>query len=208
MEDDDDFQIDEELDDDLKDFSSDEDKDYDVEREEDKGEPEDRAHDELLERMDLFESMADVAPPILENDNAPTTITQGQTQRGNTSGKLKIVQKKRKGRGPTKSLRVTCPMHLEYDANGQPCGTWRFKYGTHVGLCLRMISILETWSKVPEGVKDSMWSDTMVSILYLRDYQSLPLVSMLPACHLREDQNSSCELTGYELMLQICCEMM
>ncbi|XP_056683750.1 uncharacterized protein [Spinacia oleracea] len=161
MEDDDDFQIDEELDDDLKDFSSDEDKDYDAEREEDKGEPEDRAHDELLERMDLFESMADVAPPILENDNAPTTITQGQAQRGNTSGKLKIVQKKRKGRGPTKSLIVTCPMHLEYDANGQPCGTWRFKYGTHVGLCLRMISILETWSKVSEGVKDLMWSDTM-----------------------------------------------
>ena len=81
---------------------------------------------------------------------------------------MSVSSKKRgpknaRGRGPTKSLRVTEPIHLEYDSKGQPCGKWRGKYGTHVGLCMRKLSILYSWGDVPEGLKKTLWDDTMVS---------------------------------------------
>ncbi|XP_057529019.1 uncharacterized protein LOC130807718 [Amaranthus tricolor] len=69
------------------------------------------------------------------------------------------TSKKRKGRGPTKNLKVTETMHLEYNALGQPCGKWRRQYGKQVGLCIRKLSILHAWNEVPGGLKNSLWHD-------------------------------------------------
>ena len=54
-------------------------------------------------------------------------------------------------------------MHLEYNALGQPCGKWRRQYGKQIGLSIRKIFILHAWNEVPEGLKNSLWNDTMVS---------------------------------------------
>ena len=73
------------------------------------------------------------------------------------------TSKKRKEQSPTKNLKVIAPIHLEYTASGQPCGKWRRQYGKQVGLCIRKISILHAWNEVPEGLKNSLWNDTVVS---------------------------------------------
>ena len=67
------------------------------------------------------EKMAEDTPPYplkieIVLTDVPTTTTS-------------VGSKKRKVRGPTKSLKVTEPMHLEYNALGQPCGKWRRQYG-------------------------------------------------------------------------------
>ena len=90
-----------------------------------------------------------------------TTQTKG-------SIKSKVVKKggskNNRGRGPTKGINVKEPMYLEYNDMGQPCGKWRGKYGSQIGLCMRKLSILWAWNEVPEGVKQTLWEDTMVSI--------------------------------------------
>ena len=112
-----------------------------------------RSYDSEEDQIVRFERMAEDAPPLdndFETEDAP--LVDAPT-----------TSKKRKGRGPTKNLKVTEPMHLEYNALGQPCGKWRRQYGKQVGLCIRKISILHAWNEVPEGLKNSLWNDTVVS---------------------------------------------
>ncbi|XP_057249752.1 uncharacterized protein LOC130590979 [Beta vulgaris subsp. vulgaris] len=140
-----------------RDLSDDDDVEYDPEMEEDKGEMEDKA-----------EKQTDNAAPIQEEDemmSAPQT--QGGLQvRTTTSEIVSHVPKKRQARGPTKGIvsNMNDPMHLEYNQFGQPCGKWRMKYGTQVGICMRKLSILAKWSEVSEGLKKALWEDTMVSV--------------------------------------------
>ena len=54
----------------------------------------------------------EASPYPMEIVDDPTSITN-------------IGSEKTKGRGPTKSFKVTEPMQLEYNALGQPCGKWR-----------------------------------------------------------------------------------
>ncbi|XP_048496620.1 uncharacterized protein LOC125495855 [Beta vulgaris subsp. vulgaris] len=72
-----------------------------------------------------------------------------------------LATKKRKGRGPTKSLGKHTLMTLEYDHLGQPCGKWRQKYAMQVGICIHKVSILHSRKEVPEGLKKCIWEDTM-----------------------------------------------
>ena len=110
------------------------------------------------EYEDLFvihETMAEDAPPYpseieLVPTDAPSTTTS-------------VGSKKRKGRGPTKSINVTKPMHLEYNALGQPYSKWCRQYGKQIGICMRKICILYAWNEVPEGLKNSLWDDIVVS---------------------------------------------
>ncbi|XP_057246967.1 uncharacterized protein LOC130589617 [Beta vulgaris subsp. vulgaris] len=69
--------------------------------------------------------------------------------------------KKRKGRGPTKSLGKPTLMTLDYDHLGQPCGKWRQKYAMQVGICMHKLFILHSWKEVPETLKKMIWEDTM-----------------------------------------------
>ena len=62
-----------------------------------------------------------------------------------------------------KSLKVTEPKHLEYNALGQPCGKWRRQNGKQIGVCIRKIFIFYAWNEVLEGLKNSVWDDTVVS---------------------------------------------
>ena len=104
---------------------SESDKDYDPEMEkdiiDDDHDAEERGDKEDNDPYVRHESMAEDPPPypseieIVPMDISTTTISVGS--------------KKRKGRGPSKSLKVTEPMHLEYNALGQPCGKWRRQYG-------------------------------------------------------------------------------
>ena len=97
--------------------------------------------------------MVEGAPPLnndYDTEDAPSTDAPTTT--------ISVGSKKRKGRGPTKNL-----MHLEYNALGQPYGKWRRQYGKQVDLCIRKIFILYAWNKVPEGLKNSLWDDTVVS---------------------------------------------
>ncbi|CAO2813834.1 unnamed protein product [Amaranthus hypochondriacus] len=102
-----------------------------------------------------YEHIAEDAPPINNDINEDALPTDALTTT------ISVGSKKRKGRGPTKNLKVTEPMHLEYNALGQPCGKWRRQYGKQVGLCIRKISILHSWNDVSEGLKNSLWVDTM-----------------------------------------------
>ena len=80
------------------------------------------------------ERMAEDAPPYpLEIGIVPTDVPTTTTSVGS---------KKRKGRGPTKSFKVTEPMHLEYNALGQPCGKRCRQYGKQIDICIHKISIL------------------------------------------------------------------
>ncbi|XP_057249763.1 uncharacterized protein LOC130590996 isoform X1 [Beta vulgaris subsp. vulgaris] len=72
-----------------------------------------------------------------------------------------LQTKKRKGRGPTKSLGKPTLMTLEYDQLGQPCGKWRQKYAMQIGICMHKLSILHSWKEVPESLKKMIWEDTM-----------------------------------------------
>ena len=131
------------------DVHSESDKDYDPTKEKDIDDG-----DHAVEEDDPFvrhEQLAHDAPPIDETASTQTATTS----------------KKRKGRGPTKNLKVKEPMYLEYNALGQPCGKWRKEYGKQVGLCVRKISILHAWHEVPEGLKKSFWDDTMVIIYFI-----------------------------------------
>ena len=66
-----------------------------------------------------YEHIAEDAPPLNNDyDTKDASPTDAPT-----------TTKKRKGRGPIKNLKVTEPMHLEYNALGQPCGKWRRQYG-------------------------------------------------------------------------------
>lgn len=101
-------------------------------------------------------------------DDVMMSSAQTQGERVVCTGKaMQDGSKKKRGRGPTKGIKVTEPMHLEYNNLGQPCGRWRGKYGTQVGLCMRKLSILHSWSEVPEGLKKALWEDTVVSIYVL-----------------------------------------
>ena len=75
------------------------------------------------------ERMAEDAPPY------PSEIELVQTDALSTT--TNVGSKKRKGRGPTKSINVTEPMHLEYNALGQPCGKWRRQCEKQIGICIR-----------------------------------------------------------------------
>ena len=80
------------------------------------------------------EKLAEDAPPyLLEIEIVPTDVPTTTTSVGS---------KKRKGRGPMKSLKVNEPIHLEYNALGQPCGKWHRQYRKQIGICIRKISIL------------------------------------------------------------------
>ena len=136
--------------------SEDDDREYRVHMELDRGDPDDIAADiaaeeweRTLDRCSEHEVMGDRAPVVTEC---------GPSHRESSSAGVKVLR----GRGPTKSLRATEPMYLEYNALGQPCGKWRRKYGTHLGLCVRKLSILHSWNEVPAGVKQSLWDDTRV----------------------------------------------
>ena len=99
--------------------------------------------------------MIENAPPYpseikIVPTNVPTTTSS-------------IGSKKRKGRGPTKSLNVTEPMQLEYNALGQHFGKWRRQYGKQIGICIRKISILRAWNEVQESLKNSLWDDIVVN---------------------------------------------
>ena len=82
------------------------------------------------------------------------------------SSRKLLATKKRKGRGPTKSLGKHTLMTLEYDHLGQPCGKWRQKYAMQVEICMHKLSILRSWKEVPEGLKKCLWEDTMVNFTY------------------------------------------
>ena len=81
----------------------------------------------------------------------------------NTTSNIQMMSKKRKGLGPTKSLEIKEPRHLEYNALGKPCSKWRTQYGKQIGICIPKISILYAWNEVPQGLKNSLWDDTVVS---------------------------------------------
>ena len=103
------------------------------------------------------EKLAEEAPPYAsEIEITPMDVPT------NTTSNIQMESKKRKGLGLTKSLKFTKPMHLKYNALGQPCGKWRRQYGKQIGICIRKISILYAWNEVPEGLKYSLWDDTVV----------------------------------------------
>ena len=80
-------------------------------------------------------------------------------------GEIEVVTKKRKGRGPSKGSKVKEPMHLEYDAIGQPCGKWRHAYGKQIGACVQKLSIVVKWEDVPHSLRSAFWDETVVSDL-------------------------------------------
>ncbi|XP_057527500.1 uncharacterized protein LOC130806439 isoform X2 [Amaranthus tricolor] len=139
---------------------SESDKDY-LEKEKDiidddhdsEGRPGDKEDDDQIVR---YERMAEDAPPHnndYDTEDVPPTDAPTST--------ISVDSKKTKGRGPTKNLKVIDPMHLEYNAVDQTCGKWRRQYEKQVGLCIRKISILYAWNEVPEGLKNSLWDDTV-----------------------------------------------
>ena len=135
--------------------SDEDDREYHVHMELDRGDSDDIAADTAAEE---WERTLDRCTELeVMGDGAPVATGCGPSPESS-----RAVVKVLRGRGPTKSLRATEPMYLEYNALGQPCGRWRRKYGTHLGLCLRKLSILHSWNEVPAGVKQSLWDDTRV----------------------------------------------
>ena len=127
---------------------SESDKDYDPEMDKNLIDDEERGDKEDDDLYGRHKRMAEDAPPypseieIVPTD-APTTTTS-------------VGSKKRKGRGLTKSLKVTEPIHLEYNALGQPFGKWRRQYRKQIGIRICKISILYAWNEVREGLKNSL----------------------------------------------------
>ena len=71
-----------------------------------------------------YERMAENALPLnndYETEDTPPTDAPATT--------ISVCSKKRKGRGSMKNLKVIEPMHLEYNALGQPYGKLRRQYG-------------------------------------------------------------------------------
>lgn len=52
-------------------------------------------------------------------------------------------------------------MHLEFDDLLRPTGKWHFKYGQHIGLCVHKLNINWDWQNVSEGLRQTLWADTM-----------------------------------------------
>ena len=135
------------------------DEEYEAAKEVDQGDDdEERAFEE---EVDLI--LAQNATSVDNFEKEGTMVVSNPTKEGGKNVS-KRSSEKRKGRGPNKNLKVTEPMYLEYNDLGQPCGRWRKKYG-HIGLCVRKLSILQSWNEVPEGLKTTLWQDTMVSQL-------------------------------------------
>ena len=119
--------------------------------------------------------MADNAPPIINEEVTKEQVAQthetGEQEAQVTQAPKKkqvgrMWQQVRKGRGPNKGFKVTKPMHLEYNDLGQPCGKWSRKCSTHVGFCIRKLSILHEWDDIPTGLLKTLWEDTVVSNTY------------------------------------------
>lgn len=139
---------------------------YDAEMKEDLGDPDDRAVDEFWDKVDELENARPSTDrPIEKMVVDGNSQLQGKVQQPTASegvcGGVRKITGKRKGRGPMKGFKATEPMFLEYDSLGQPCGRWQQKYGTHIGLCVRKLSILWAWNKVLEGLLKTLWDDTM-----------------------------------------------
>ena len=100
---------------------------------------------------------------VAENEVNPTT----QVNEKHTSTKLTEGPKKRKARGLAKGVHPNEAMRLEYNHLGQPCGKWRAKYGTHLGLCMRKLSIVKNWDEIDRGLKKALWQDTVVSVFVI-----------------------------------------
>ena len=91
-----------------------------------------RSYDSKKDQIVRYEHIAEDAPPIdndFKTEDAPTMDAA-------------TTRKKRKGGSSTKNLKVTEPMHSEYNSLGQPCRKWRRQYGKKVYLRIRKISIL------------------------------------------------------------------
>ena len=119
---------------------SESDKDYDPEMEKDIIKDDDPfvRHERIAKDASPYPSEIEIVPT-----DASTTTTS-------------VGSKKRKERGPMKSLKVIKPMHLEYNALGQHCGKWRRLYGKQINICVRKISIWYAWNEVPKGLKNSL----------------------------------------------------
>lgn len=156
------------------------DEEYNKDMEPDKGELEDQEHDAYLDKIEQFELMADQAPPLVHKkvDMSQTQQKQIVTQTQQKQVVAQTTKQARKGRGPNKGLKVTEPMCLEYNDQGQPCGKWKSKYATHLGHCLRKISILLEWDEVPKGLIQTLWEDTVVSNAK-RDFSNFSFFSEL-----------------------------
>ena len=75
------------------------------------------------------ENLAEEAPPYpSEKEIIPMEVPT------NTISNIQMVSKKRKGRGPMKSLKVTESMHLEYNTLGQPYSKCRKQYRKQIGI--------------------------------------------------------------------------
>lgn len=132
---------------------------YDVGREEDQGEPEDMANDELECRFAEYEEQVDIA--ALQGLEITSKDGEPQGNIGNASSCTV-----RKGRGPTKGLKKSNgPMHVEFDSLKRPCGPFRHQYGQNIGFCMRKLNINWEWKSVSLGMKEALWKDTMVNIL-------------------------------------------
>ena len=84
-------------------------------------------------------------------------ITQKQDASGNSS------QQKRTGRGPSKPVRSSKPMILQFDDWNLPTGDWEAAYGCQIGQCALRIDInLRNWLKVDQIIKDKLWAETKV----------------------------------------------
>lgn len=109
---------------------------------------------------------------VLHNAAAAAAVSQNAASQ-NVGGSLSQNSSKKTGkrgrpgkaRGPSRGLKPSEPMYLEYDDRGQPCGKWRDAYGKHVGVCMKKCSILLQWDEVEDGLKTAMWQDTMVITL-------------------------------------------
>ena len=78
------------------------------------------SYDPEQDQIIRYERMAEDALPV--NNDYDTKDAPPMDARTTT---ISVGYKKGKGRGPMKNLKVTEPMHLEYNALGQPCGKWR-----------------------------------------------------------------------------------
>lgn len=149
------------------DASESSDEEYSVQKENDKGDSDEQRYDEFLDKCDEYERIAESAPALLDQEMIvpqERQLIETQTAQDGKEGKVLKIGGERKGRGPNKLFKVTEPMYLEYDAYGQPYGKWRRKYSTYVGICMRKLSILNKWKEVPEGLKKTLWQDTVVRI--------------------------------------------